>query len=64
MDNFADLGKGILKSSLPHLHRRINRTLTDYYGATSPIRPTISLRAPHLPSYSPPHSPDLSLIHI
>lgn len=48
---------GILKSSLPHLHRRIERTLTNYYGTTSPTKPTISLRAPHLPSYSPPHSP-------
>lgn len=48
---------GILKHSLPHLHRRISRTMTAYYGATSPLKPTISLRAPHLPSYSPPTSP-------
>lgn len=49
---------GILKSSLPHLHRRISRTLTSYYGANSPNKPIVSLRAPHLPSYSPPHSPE------
>lgn len=48
---------GILKHSLPHLHRRISRTMTAYYGATSPSKPTISLRAPHLPSYSPPTTP-------
>ncbi|KAK3709694.1 hypothetical protein LTR37_010721 [Vermiconidia calcicola] len=51
---------GILKHSLPHLHRRISRTMTSYYGATSPSKPTISLRAPHLPSYSPPNSPELT----
>ncbi|KAM3418873.1 hypothetical protein BST61_g4836 [Cercospora zeina] len=50
---------GILKSSLPHLHRRINRTLTSYYGATSPQKPSISLRSPNLPSYSPPPFADL-----
>jgi dehydrodolichyl diphosphate syntase complex subunit NUS1 len=50
---------GILKSSLPHLHRRINRTLTSYYGATSPQKPSISLRSPNLPSYSPPQFADL-----
>lgn len=52
---------GILKSSLPHLHRRITKTLTSYYGATSPSKPTISLRSPNLPSYSPPHSPEPSM---
>ena len=49
---------GVLKHSLPHLHRRISKTMTSYYGATSPTKPTISLRAPHLPSYSPPISPE------
>ncbi|KXL46653.1 hypothetical protein M433DRAFT_65384 [Acidomyces richmondensis BFW] len=49
---------GILKSSLPHLHRRICRNLDSYFGPTSPLKPTVSLRAPHLPSYSPPHSPE------
>lgn len=49
---------GILKSSLPHLHRRISRTLTSYYGATSPQKPTISLRSPNMPSYSPPRTPE------
>ncbi|KAK3072456.1 hypothetical protein LTR53_006783 [Teratosphaeriaceae sp. CCFEE 6253] len=50
---------GALKTSLPYLHRRISRTLTSYYG-NSPSKPTISVRAPHHPSYSPPHSPDLN----
>ncbi|KAK0305071.1 hypothetical protein LTR82_016926 [Friedmanniomyces endolithicus] len=49
---------GALKSSLPYLHRRISKALTSYYGSSS-SKPTISLRAPHHPSYSPPHSPDL-----
>ncbi|EMC93603.1 hypothetical protein BAUCODRAFT_159268 [Baudoinia panamericana UAMH 10762] len=48
---------GILKSSLPSLHRRISKTLTSYYG-NSPLKPTLSLRAPHLATYSPPHSPE------
>ncbi|KAI7081713.1 hypothetical protein KC340_g11213 [Hortaea werneckii] len=51
-------GLSILKSTIPHLHRRIERTLTAYYGSTSPQKPTFSLRAPHLPSYSPPESPE------
>ncbi|KAF2480487.1 Decaprenyl diphosphate synthase-like protein [Neohortaea acidophila] len=49
---------GILKHSLPHLHRRISRTMTSYYGEAAASKPTISLRAPHLPSYSPPTSPE------
>ncbi|KAK5117557.1 hypothetical protein LTR62_004979 [Meristemomyces frigidus] len=49
---------GVLKTSLQHLHRRINKTLTAYYGS-SPLKPTISLRAPHHESFSPPHSPGL-----
>lgn len=48
---------GILKSSLPHLHRRISRTLTAYYGNAAPSKPTISLRAPHMQSFSPPSTP-------
>lgn len=32
--------------------------MTSYYGETSPSKPTISLRAPHHPSYSPPNSPE------
>ncbi|RMZ13888.1 hypothetical protein D0860_02354 [Hortaea werneckii] len=31
---------------------------TAYYGSTNPQKPTFSLRAPHLPSYSPPESPE------
>ncbi|CAK3985025.1 Dehydrodolichyl diphosphate syntase complex subunit NUS1 [Lecanosticta acicola] len=51
---------GILKSLHPHLHRQISKTLTSYYGASSPNKPTISLRSPNLPSYSPPHSPEIA----
>ncbi|KAK4984511.1 hypothetical protein LTR50_006535 [Elasticomyces elasticus] len=51
---------GVLKSSLPHLHRRISRHLTSYFGTSSPHKPTLSIRAPHLPSYSPPTSPGSS----
>ncbi|KAK4637813.1 Dehydrodolichyl diphosphate synthase complex subunit NUS1 [Fulvia fulva] len=50
----------ILKSSLPHLHRRITRTLTSYYGNNNTSKPTISLRSPNQPSYSPPDSPELT----
>lgn len=48
---------GLLKSSLTHLHRRIDRTLTAYYGPSNPSKPTFSLRAPNIPAYSPPSSP-------
>ncbi|EME49290.1 hypothetical protein DOTSEDRAFT_68155 [Dothistroma septosporum NZE10] len=51
---------GILKSSLPHLHRRITRTLTSYYGTTNASKPTISLRSPNQPSYSPPDTPEFT----
>ncbi|KAK5699409.1 hypothetical protein LTR17_023256 [Elasticomyces elasticus] len=51
---------GALKSSLPYLHRRMSKTLTSYYG-NSPNKPSLSLRAPHHPSYSPPHSPSSAL---
>ena len=44
---------GLLKSSLTHLHRRIETSLTAYYGS-SPLKPTFSLRAPNIPSYEPP----------
>ncbi|WPH00558.1 Putative decaprenyl diphosphate synthase-like superfamily [Acrodontium crateriforme] len=49
---------GVLKASLPNLHRHISRTLTAYFGPNSPMRPTVSLRAPNMPSYSPPYSPE------
>jgi len=47
---------GLLKSSLTHLHRRIETSLTAYYGS-SPLKPTFSLRAPNIPSYEPPVTP-------
>ncbi|KAF2763929.1 Undecaprenyl diphosphate synthase [Teratosphaeria nubilosa] len=48
---------GMLKSSLPHLHRRICRNMDSYFGHNNPNKPSISVRAPHQSSYSPPHSP-------
>lgn len=51
---------GLLKSSLTHLHRRIETSLTSYYGASSPNKPTFTLRAPNIPSYSPPTSPTVN----
>ncbi|KAK8213279.1 hypothetical protein M8818_002578 [Zalaria obscura] len=48
---------GVLKASLPHLHRRISRTMSSYFGTDSGSKPTISIRAPHMQSYSPETSP-------
>ena len=50
---------GLLKSSLTHLHRRIDSSLTAYYGPSSPLKPTFTLRAPNIPSYEPP-SPEVT----
>lgn len=49
---------GMLKSYLPQTHRAITQTLHAYFGAHN--RPTLSLRAPHLPSFSPPSTPPSS----
>lgn len=38
----------------------MSRTLSSYFGATNPAKPSLSLRAPHQPSYSPPTSPSPS----
>lgn len=46
---------GVLKSYIPHLHATISRTMHAYFGPP-PQTPTFHLRAPHLPSYSPPSS--------
>ncbi|GAM86678.1 hypothetical protein ANO11243_046960 [Dothideomycetidae sp. 11243] len=52
---------GVLKSSLPQLHRKIASTLSSYYGSDNAGRPTVSLRAPQIPAFSPPAaSPDPS----
>ncbi|KAF2158008.1 Undecaprenyl diphosphate synthase [Myriangium duriaei CBS 260.36] len=52
---------GVLKSSLPHLHRQISSTLSSYYGSDNVAKPTVSLRAPQIPAFSPPSaSPDPS----
>jgi dehydrodolichyl diphosphate syntase complex subunit NUS1 len=50
--------RGILKNCIPQTHASISSTFESYFG---PVRkPTLSLRAPHLPSYSPPHTPPRS----
>ena len=46
---------GILKEYLQDIHRAITQTLGSYYGQHPP---TVSLRAPHLQSISPPRSPN------
>ncbi|THX84543.1 nuclear undecaprenyl pyrophosphate synthase-like protein [Aureobasidium pullulans] len=48
---------GVLKQSLPLVHRRISRTLAAYFGHDNPNKPTLSLGAPHMQSFSPPASP-------
>ncbi|KAI4751758.1 nuclear undecaprenyl pyrophosphate synthase-like protein [Aureobasidium sp. EXF-3400] len=52
---------GLLKQSLPLVHRRISRTLAAYFGHDNPNKPTLSLGAPHMQSFSPPASPKSSL---
>lgn len=46
---------GVLKNYLPQTHASIESTLEAYYGPHR--KPTLSLRAPHLSSYSPPNTP-------
>ncbi|KAH7086859.1 di-trans,poly-cis-decaprenylcistransferase [Paraphoma chrysanthemicola] len=46
---------GVLKNYLPQTHTHIEQTLELYFGASR--KPTLSLRAPHLSSYSPPTTP-------
>ncbi|KAF4311135.1 Di-trans-poly-cis-decaprenylcistransferase-like protein [Botryosphaeria dothidea] len=46
---------GILKNYLPATHRKISQTLESYFGPTK--KPTLSLRAPNQPSFSPPATP-------
>ncbi|KAJ4372369.1 hypothetical protein N0V83_004143 [Neocucurbitaria cava] len=46
---------GVLKNYLPQTHASIWNTLESYFGPRR--KPTLSLRAPHLSSYSPPNTP-------
>ncbi|KAI8940111.1 hypothetical protein NX059_003826 [Plenodomus lindquistii] len=46
---------GVLKNYLPQTHASIWSTLEGYFGPQR--KPTLSLRAPHLSSYSPPNTP-------
>lgn len=46
---------GVLKNYLPQTHASIESTLESYFGVSR--KPTLSLRAPHLSSYSPPSTP-------
>ena len=45
----------MLKNYLPQTHASIWNTLEAYFGPRR--KPTLSLRAPHLSSYSPPNTP-------
>ncbi|KAF2201756.1 di-trans,poly-cis-decaprenylcistransferas-like protein [Delitschia confertaspora ATCC 74209] len=47
--------RGILKNCIPQTHDSISSTLESYFGSTR--KPTLALRAPHIPSYSPPITP-------
>ncbi|KAF2186804.1 di-trans,poly-cis-decaprenylcistransferas-like protein [Zopfia rhizophila CBS 207.26] len=49
---------GILKNCRPQLHASISLTLDSYFGPQR--KPSLSLHAPHLPSYSPPSTPPRS----
>lgn len=40
---------------IPQVHESISDTLESWFGPSR--KPTLSVRAPHLPSYSPPPSP-------
>ncbi|KAF1837536.1 di-trans,poly-cis-decaprenylcistransferase [Decorospora gaudefroyi] len=46
---------GVLKNYLPQTHASIWNTLEAYFGPRR--KPSLSLRAPHLSSYSPPNTP-------
>lgn len=49
---------GILKSYIPQTHNTITRTLQAYFGNTPYSNcPTVSLRSPNQPAFSPPHTP-------
>lgn len=49
---------GVLKNYLPQTHASIWSTLEAYFGPRR--KPTLSIRAPHLSSYSPPDTPPQS----
>ncbi|EOA86412.1 hypothetical protein ACJQWK_05605 [Exserohilum turcicum] len=49
---------GVLKYYLPQTHTSIWGTLESYFGPRR--KPTLSIRAPHLSSYSPPDTPPQS----
>ncbi|KAF2705250.1 di-trans,poly-cis-decaprenylcistransferase [Pleomassaria siparia CBS 279.74] len=46
---------GRLKSYIPQTHRSVSQTLEAYFGARR--KPSLSVRAPHQQSYSPPLTP-------
>lgn len=47
----------MLKNYIQQTHQSITSTLDNYFG---PRKPTLSVRAPHLQSYSPPLTPPRS----
>jgi dehydrodolichyl diphosphate syntase complex subunit NUS1 len=46
---------GILKRYMPQTHTQISHILESYFGPER--KPTLSLRGPNMPSYSPPNTP-------
>lgn len=46
---------GALKNHIQHTHSSISQNLNAYFGPHR--KPTLSVRAPHLQSYSPPNTP-------
>jgi dehydrodolichyl diphosphate syntase complex subunit NUS1 len=48
---------GILKNYMPQLHEAITQTFVSYFGEDR--KPTLTLRAPLIPAFSPPETPPL-----
>lgn len=56
---------GILKNYIPQTHHTITRTLQAYFGNTPYANcPTVSLRAPNTPTFSPPTTPPSETQHM
>lgn len=51
---------GVLKQHVPTLHRNLIRMMETYFPPSSSQLPSLHIRAPHHPSYSPPSSPSFT----
>ncbi|KAB8356682.1 hypothetical protein FH972_024258 [Carpinus fangiana] len=51
---------GVLRQHIPTLHRSLTRMMQSYFPPSSSQLPSLHIRAPHHPSYSPPSSPPSS----